>query len=217
MKDELFLPLNLQFFSEEGSNEEPGTDPEEAAGPEESQKQEEGTGKATETGKGDDKVFTQKQLNDLIAKEKRSAQESFLKSLGFTDFETAKDGMQKYQEWQEQQKTEAEKQAEELQRYQQEAESERSTRENLEAQLAAIQAGAKSESITDVVVLAKQRVTEDVDLKQAIEQVLEAYPSFKVESNQEGGAGKPNFTPGAPNGTGNTEPSEKEKWLNAFK
>src|SRR5690606_14787496 len=96
-----FLPLNLQFFAEDGesgdqapANEQPG-------------EQNEQTGTAPE--KAEEKIFRQEDVNNIVAREVKKTQEKLLKELGIDDFENAKEGLQKFREWQELQKTEQEK------------------------------------------------------------------------------------------------------------
>ena len=60
------------------------------------------------------KTFTQDEVTGLLAKESKKAQEKIFKSLGFEDIKSAKDGFAKLKEWQDSQKSEAEKQAEAL-------------------------------------------------------------------------------------------------------
>src|SRR5690606_12545213 len=64
-----------------------------------------------------DKTFTQTDVNNLVAKESKTAQEKLLKKLGIEDFDSAKDGLEKFKQWQEDQKTDAEKQSEALKEY----------------------------------------------------------------------------------------------------
>lgn len=54
------------------------------------------------------KTFSQEDVNNLIAKNTKAATEKLLKDLGLEDFEGAKDGLKKYQEWQKSQKTDLE-------------------------------------------------------------------------------------------------------------
>lgn len=60
------------------------------------------------------KTFTQEEVNGLIAKESKKGLEKALKDLGVEDFKSAKEGLAKLKEYQESQKTESEKLAEQL-------------------------------------------------------------------------------------------------------
>lgn len=55
------------------------------------------------------KTFSQEDVNNLIAKNNKSATEKLLKDLGIEDFKGAKDGLKKLKEWQDSQKTDVEK------------------------------------------------------------------------------------------------------------
>lgn len=151
--------------------------------------------------KVEDNTFSQEDVNNLVAREAKKAQEKLLKQLGIEDFDNAKEGFQKFQEWQESQKTEAEKQAEQLEKLQSENESKDTTINQLQAQLSALKTGVIADSVEDVVALAKNYVSDDVDMDTAIKQVIEKYPHFaKAEQEQEE---KPNFTTGQHQSNGN--------------
>lgn len=151
--------------------------------------------------KVEDNTFSQEDVNNIVAREAKKAQEKLLKQLGIEDFDNAKEGFQKFQEWQESQKTEAEKQAEQLEKLQSENESKDTTINQLQAQLSALKTGVIADSVEDVVALAKNYVSDDVDMDTAIKQVIEKYPHFaKAEQVQEE---KPNFTTGQHQSNGN--------------
>lgn len=61
-----------------------------------------------------EEMLPQSQVNGLIAKERKLAQEQLLKDLGIEDVKSAKDGLKKVKEIQEAQKTDLEKKTEEL-------------------------------------------------------------------------------------------------------
>lgn len=157
----LLLKLNLQYFAEADTGGSEG---------EQTEQQEE---------QQDTKTFTQEDVNNIVARESKKATEKLLKSLGFEDVKNAKDGLQKLQEWQESQKTEQQKQTEALEKYQKDLEATKAEKELTELKLEAFVAGAKAESIDDVLLLAKARVSDEVSKQDAIKQVLEAYPHFK--------------------------------------
>lgn len=137
-----------------------------------------GANAGTDTGKSEVKGFTQKDVNNIAAREAKEAQEKVFRELGIEDFENAKEGMQKFREWQESQKTDAERKEEKLTQLEQthlQAQEENAT---LKAQLDALKAGVVTESVDDVVVLAKNLVNDEVAMDAAIAQVLEKYPHF---------------------------------------
>ncbi|UTH10787.1 hypothetical protein [Macrococcoides canis] len=178
MKD--LLKLNLQFFSETGGNQEPNNDNPEG------QSNDNDT-KPNET----EKTFTQQDVNNIAAKEAKSAQEKLLKELGIEDFNSAKEGLQKFQEWQDAQKTDAEKKDEQLNQLTDTNTSLQAENNTLKAQLSAMKQGVNSESIEDVVALAERQVSDDVTLDDAIKSVIEKYPHFKAV--QEVNPNKPTF------------------------
>lgn len=159
-----------------------------------------------------DKTFTQDDVNGIVGKEVKKAQEKFLKSLGIEDFNSAKDGMEKFRAWQESQKTDSEKQAELLKRHEADLNTFKTENSNLKAQLSATSQGVKADSLNDVITLANSLVTDEVDINKAIETVLTKYPHFKGEGAPNTDR-KPQFS--HPN-INNTPPSSADLWLNAF-
>src|SRR5690606_15359379 len=133
----------MKQVADQAAEQNPGAEPAEQQA--EQQQPEEAGGK----------TFTQDDVNNLVAREVKKAQEKRLKQLGIEDFNSAKEGMQRFREWQESQKTEAEKQAEQLQKLQEQSQTLAAENEQLKAKLAAVQAGVDPNSIDDVVVLAK--------------------------------------------------------------
>lgn len=216
------LRLNLQYFAADGGGAGAGAGGS-ASGAEGGEgNQGSGTnpgGEGTENngGTGDgtppegDKTFTQEDVNNIATKEARKAQEKLFKELGIEDFESAKEGMAKFQEWQDAQKTDAEKQAERLTQLEQTHADTQAENETLKAQISAVKVGVATDSVEDVVTLAKNLVGEDVDMDAAIKQVIEKYPHFAGEQQSEE---KPKFS----TGTHSKKPTtDAEQWVNAFK
>lgn len=123
----------------------------------------------------EEKTFTQadvdKLIQERIAREKKN--------------QLSKEELKAYNEWKESQKTEEEKKNEALTN----AEKARLAAEEkataLEAKVTCLSKGVVSDSVDDVVILAKAMVTEEVTIEQAIDKVLEKYPSFKGEQQQQ--------------------------------
>lgn len=150
------------------------------------------------------KTFTQEDVNNIATKEARKAQEKIFEELGIKDFENAKEGFQKFQEWQESQKTESEKQQEALGNLKKEKETLSSENASLKSQISAMKQGVKAESVEDVVALAERRVNEETTIDEAIKQVVEEYPHFSGQEEV------PKATPqivveGNPNGGNNQD------------
>src|SRR5690554_5870431 len=167
---------------------------------EEKQAGEQETG--TAPAKAEEKLFRQEDVNNIVAKEAKKAQEKLLKQLGIDDFDSAKEGLEKFREWQESQKSEAEKQAERLQKLETEYNSVSEENASLKAQIAAMKSGVKTESVEDVVTLAKTLVDDDTDMNEAIKKVIEKYPHFAQEEKEEQ---KPSFTTGQHTKEGNLD------------
>lgn len=187
-----FLPMNLQYFAEGGEGEGAGEGSQAGTGDGGSQGGE-GQGEQNQ-GQQEEKTFSQDDVNNLIARESKKAQEKLLKQLGIEDFDNAKDGFQKFKEWQESQKTEQEKQKEAFENLTKDKESLSSENASLKAQLSALKQGVKGDSVEDVVALAERLVSDDVTIDDAIKQVVEKYPHFAEKEGQQ--EQKPSFTTG---------------------
>jgi hypothetical protein len=188
--------MNLQYFAADTGGGAGGTGdpaPSDNPGGQEPPAPKGNTGEPKDD-KPEDKTFTQEDVNNIAAKEARKAQEKLFKELGIEDFENAKDGFKKFQEWQEAQKTDAEKQAEKLQNLEKESLQDKETISSLTAQVSAMKAGVNAEFVEDVVALAQLQVTEDVTIDDAIKKVTEKYPHFLGEGSEE--PGKPSISTG---------------------
>ncbi|XZJ40743.1 hypothetical protein ACSXCW_03575 [Clostridium perfringens] len=134
-----------------------------------------GEGEGTETNPTEEKTFTQEEVNrmikDRVAREKKG--------------QLSKEELKAYQDWKESQKTEAQKQSEALtnaEKAKQDAEERANT---LEAKVTCLSKGVLADSVDDVVILAKAMVSEEVTMEQAVDKVLEKYPSFKGVQQEE--------------------------------
>ena len=156
-EQELLMTLDLQYFADGGEGGDGGTPPADPATP----PADPATPPApAEQPKGDkDKDgFTQDDVNAIAAREAKKAQEKLLKQLGIEDFDGAKEGMQKFKEWQESQKTEAEKQTEAFQNAQKELDNYKGQVGSLQAEIAALKNDVNPDSLSDVVLLASNMV-----------------------------------------------------------
>lgn len=131
-----------------------------------------------ETERNEEKIFKQEDVNNIVAKEVKTNQERLLKELGIDDFENAKDGLKKFREWQEEQKTEKEKTEEKITALSDENTSYKKQNEDLKAEIEALKQGVRSESVNDVILLANNQVNDEVTIEEAIKNVLEKYPQF---------------------------------------
>lgn len=141
------------------------------------------TGKADTTETGADtqettqetKTFTQDEVDRLVKERIARAKKE----------QPSKEELKAYNEWKESQKTEEEKKSEALTN----AEKARLAAEEkavaLEAKVTCLSKGIIATSVDDVVILAKAMVSDEVTMEQAIDKVLEKYPSFKGEQKQQ--------------------------------
>lgn len=124
-----------------------------------------------ETNPIEEKTFTQEEVNrmikDRVAREKKG--------------QLSKEELKAYQDWKESQKTEAQKQSEALTNAEAKAKAEEERANTLEAKVTCLSKGVIADSVDDVVILAKALVSEEVTMEQAIDKVIEKYPSFKGE------------------------------------
>lgn len=136
--------------------------------------------------KPQDKVFTQAEVNALMAKEKEQGRKAILKELGVGDIKNAKDALDKYKEYLESQKSDLQK-AQDLAA---EAEKNRKASEDellkTKQKLAAITAGCPPEKVDDIVILAQSRMNDKTTFEQAIEQIKQSYPDMFGQTQNKG-------------------------------
>ena len=163
----------------------------------------------------EDKSFTQDQVNGIVAKENRKFQEKLLNQLGVENFDNTKEGIEKYQEWQQQQLTEQQRLEQQQQKLQDQVNAKDEENASLKAQISAMSKGVNGEYLSDVITLAKSYVTDDTDLEQALDQVIKKFPHFSNVENTQHDGHKPRFTDGNHQSRGGL--SEAEKFLQGFK
>ena len=160
------------------------------------------------------KTFSQEDVNGIVKKESSKQTEKLLKDLGIEDFGNAKEGLTKFREWQESQKTEQQKKDEKLQELETNYSSTSDENTVLKAQISAMKVGVKADSVSDVVTLAKTMLSDEVDMDAAIAAIVGKYPHFAEAAPEESSEAKPKFS----NGQHQTQPqSEMDKWAAAFK
>jgi len=227
-EEELRYRLDLQFFAGEGEDQGDGgqTPPTDegaskpsnelpAGGQEGNNKPPKNNPPVNDSNDDDDeKPIPQWKVNKIVTREVRKAQEDLLRQLGIEDFESAKEGLQKFREWQDAQKSREEKQLEQFKKMEQQLEEFQTENTKLKAQIAALKAGVRSDSLEDVIVLANNLVDEDTSIDEAIQKVLKKYPQFKQASDPTEDEKKPKFSSGNHQ---KQSQSEAEKWINIFK
>lgn len=139
------------------------------------------------------RTFSQEEVNGLVAKESKKAQEQIFKSLGFEDIKSAKEGFEKLKAWEDSQKSESEKSAEALNAKEQELAKALSDNKTLSAQLSALKQGVNADSVDDVIALSERLVSDEVSIDDAIKQILTKYPQFGTKQEQDEEKPKPTF------------------------
>ena len=132
------------------------------------------------TGNQSGKTFTQEDVNRLLKNEKESAKKALLKELGVEDAKSAKEGLAKYKEILDKDKTAAEKAGEDL-AAETKAKQEAEKRALLaEAKVEVLSAGCKPEYLEDVITLAMTKVSDDKDLAAVVKEMKESskYSAF---------------------------------------
>lgn len=134
-----------------------------------------------------EKTLTQSELDAAIAKERQSLP-SADELKAFNDWKatggravTAPSAARmphQQSSHEESQKTEQEKTAEKIKLAEEAQTAAEQKAKVLEAKLTAVSKGVKPEAVEDVIALAKNKVSDDVTLEQAIESVIEKYPQF---------------------------------------
>lgn len=163
------LPFNLQFFAEpdsEKESEDVETDQDEP---------------------GIEKTFTQKEVNAIMAKEKRQGKNSVLKNLGFNSEEDAKKAFNLLKALTDSQKTAEQKvidEKDEAAKGKDKAEERAIKAEN---KLACLMAGVSKDCIDDVLAIASAKVDEDNDLSDVLEDMKKnkKYALFFEESDKQ--------------------------------
>ena len=127
-------------------------------------------------GKGEEaKTFTQEQIDKIVKERVARVKKD----------QPPKEEFEAFKQWQESQKTEEEKKNEALTN----AEKARVAAEErallAETKVTCLSKGVASTSVDDVVILAKAMLNDDLTMEQAIDKVLEKYPSFKGEQQKQ--------------------------------
>lgn len=170
------LKLNLQMFAEptedEASNQPKGDD-----------------NKQGEVAKV---TFTQDEFNSKMAERANRAEADLLKSLGVGSKEDLQQALAEFQEFKDSQKTEAEKKDEQVKALTDEKTQLQADYDTLKAQVEAMKLGVKDDLISEFIQLANAKVTDEVDLTEAMKQVIEKIPTF-TETVEQTPEKKPTF------------------------
>lgn len=193
MSKKNFIPMNLQFFAEDGGENQGSTDTgsQNQQGSEQNSQQgnqsQQGNNSQSGSNQQQEKTFTQSDMTAMATREKREGKNSILKLFGISDEKSAKDEAAAYLAWKESQKTEEQKQqeaTEKLQTDKTDAEKRAMVAEN---KLSAFVAGVNKDSLEDALAIALLKVTEDKNLDAVLSEMKEQakYKGFfEQESSQ---------------------------------
>lgn len=175
----------------------------------------EGDDKDADKGNKKDDTETPEQI---AKKAEEAAQKKFLKSLGVSDLKTAKEKLAALKEIEDKDKTDAQKAAEKALELETNNTTLSSENTELKLQVAVLKADVKPEAMEDVIILAKNLVTDDVDFDKAVETVLKKHTYFKkdaeAEDTQQQSNKKPKFSGGEHKSKG--KETEQDAWNNNF-
>lgn len=115
----------------------------------------------------------------------------------------SKEELKAYKEWQENQKTEEQKQSEAMSAAEQAKQKAEARAAAAEAKAACLMAGVAVDYVDDAMVLAQHLVDDNTDINAAIKKVVDKYPTFKGTSQTQ-----PTITTGAKSAKATTENSE---------
>ena len=168
--EEKLLHYNLQLFAEDDSGNNDGNN---------NGNNDDANHGADDQNHGE-KTFTQSEVTNMMTKEKNEGKRSVLKALGFKSEDEAKEAIEKYNKYLEDQKTEAEKQTEALNKANSEKAEAIKRAQEAENKVACYNSGIISEYIDDVLAIASTKVTEEKDLVEVLKEMKEdkKYKSF---------------------------------------
>lgn len=139
----------------------------------------------TQSKSGTEKMFTQADVNRMMAAEKESGRKSILKELGITDVATAKEGLQKYQEYLNSQKSELQKAQESQVQLQDNYNKALQEANHMKNCMAAMKLGANPDSVEELTVLASAKITEDKNFETVLTEMKNnsVYSGFFKSAN----------------------------------
>lgn len=197
------LPINLQFFAEEGGSDDSGAD--NGSNGNEGGNQDQNSG---------EKTFTQSQVSAMMAKEKNEGKRSILKSLGFKDENEAKAAVNAYNAFINSGKTDEQKNADDVNKANEEKNESLARAIAAENKLTCFEIGVNKDSVDDVLAIANTKVTDSKDLKTVLEEMKKdnRYSSFFKEDDGSSNSGT-GVTPGHSKGASSPNIGELGKRL----
>ncbi len=126
------------------------------------------------------KMFTQEQLNALLASEKRDGKKAMLKSLGFESEEDAKKQLAEFKAFCDSQKTAEQRYSDDMKAEQAKTAEALDKALNAEIKLSIVTAGGSAETAAEIAILVKSKMREDEKLTadEAVKQVKEKLPQL---------------------------------------
>lgn len=154
-------------------------------------------------GQHDQKTFTQEEVTRMMTAEKEQGRRSVLKEFGIEDIASAKESLQKYQEFLNSQKTQLEQAQAEQAKLQSDYADAMAKATHAENCMAAMKQGANAEFIDDLVVLARSRVTEGKSFEDVLTE-MKGNPAYSGFFKAAAGTGQGSMQ-GKPIGQGEGE------------
>lgn len=114
-----------------------------------------------------------------------------------------------FRKWQESQKSDAEKQAAAIGKAEKARADAEAKAAAAELKLTAMSKGVSAEALSDVIALAKTKITDKVTAEQAIDEIIKKYPTFSKSA-------EPGITTGVRTG-GNTPPASSAKAIDIIR
>lgn len=114
-----------------------------------------------------------------------------------------------FRKWQESQKSDAEKQVAAISKVEKARLAAEERAAAAELKLTALSKGVSAEALSDVIALAKTKITDKISAEQAIDEIIKKYPAFTASA-------KPGITTGVRTG-GNTPPASSAKAIDIIR
>lgn len=135
--------------------------------------------------------YTQEQLNTMMANEKRTARQAFLKALGIElkEGEKYEDAIKRVKTTLDAGKTQAQLDSEAKKAAETARDEANAKASRLEMQVAALKAGVNPDSVEDVITLALGKVNDNTTIEQVLTSLKEKYPAFFGEDKGSSGTG----------------------------
>lgn len=167
---------------------------------------------STDAGSGKkEKVFTQEEVNKMMAREKKQGRMALLKELGYKDEETAKSASKSYNAWLEAQKSDEEKRKDSEEKNNEAIREAQAKAEISEAKAEALLLGCEPKYVDDVIALAVAKKTEDGDFKTIIGDLKKKYPIWFDKSSDDDDSKEDEKKKEGQKGTGGSVSKSKSK------